>query len=245
MSAFDQLRQASEDNDQMPNIPSAASTYGVRPPAGIPRRALKQEVVEKVVEVIPSNAMLVNDDGTIAVGNYLLTGIGLVSSGDVSFNEWRAVGDVLLRIEASIQWIIGDWLTQGEVTYGQTYKQIAEWSDREEQTLYNYAWVASKVQISLRKENLSFGHHNLIAGLPPEQQQNWLERAVAGKWSVSRMRQEMAGKYQIGQQDPPLIAAGKTFQIHALKMLKKATADERVWLKAMLTDMLRRVEKGE
>jgi hypothetical protein len=52
----------------------------------------------------------------------------------------------------------------------------------------NYAWVAGKVEISLRKEILTYKHHEVVAPLPPPEQEAWLTKAIEEDWSVHELR---------------------------------------------------------
>lgn len=145
------------------------------------------------------------DDGTIQAYDYRMTEIGLDPE-SLSLDEanWDKLGQLLFRFDKSIQWLIGDWLTYGEANkWGETEK-IAQQMGYEVKTLYDYKYVAQNVNFSVRTENLSFGHHKLVANLEPEEQQYWLQKAEFGdldeatqtskSWSISRLRDEMKGE---------------------------------------------------
>ena len=139
---------------------------------------------------LPVNAIVPTEDGALGFRAFRLTRIGL-QSGDASYEDWMALGDFLWQVEGSLQWLIGDWIVMGESVYGQTYEQIAAVTGYAIPTLYDYAYVAANVQFSVRTENLSFGHHKLIAALSPEDQRYWLEQAAAGGWSISALRKAL------------------------------------------------------
>ena len=120
-----------------------------------------------------------------------MTPTGLVAGGQATFDEWQRVGDVLKRLDASIQWLIGDWFAYGEQVWGQTYDQVSEATGYEIKTLYDYAYVAKNVDFSVRTEKLTFGHHKLVARLEPEEQRRWLEYAAIHQLSISQLRQAM------------------------------------------------------
>jgi hypothetical protein len=61
--------------------------------------------------------------------------------------------------------------------YG-TGRESAEKIGVEYQTCRNLAWVAGEVELSRRRDNLSFSHHAEIADLPPAKQDKWLARAA-------------------------------------------------------------------
>jgi len=168
-------------------IPGADQVFGpLARSAGPPRRKR-------------GNELAVAPDGTIQVGKFTLTVCGLIADEEVAFEEWEQLGKVLQRFEASIQWLIGDWMAYGERTWGQTYEQVGEVTGYNVKSLYQYAWVSRNVDFSIRIEKLSFGHHVLVAGLEPQQQQQWLEYADANDLSVSQLRQAMT-------QNPPALS---------------------------------------
>jgi hypothetical protein len=59
------------------------------------------------------------------------------------------------------------------------------------QSLMNMAYVASRFEPDRRRPGLSFSHHAELAGLPPEDQELWLDRAEAGGLSVRALRIEL------------------------------------------------------
>ena len=150
-------------------------------------------------------------DGALVAFDYRLTGIGLdpnALSGQRA--DWERLGQLLFRFDRSMQWLIGDWLLQGEGNKWGQHEEIAAELGLQVKTLYDYRYVARHVRFSVRTELLSFGHHKLVAQLEPSQQQRWLQRAVSGDadgesrpWSVSRLRKEMAAP-------PTEIAADET-----------------------------------
>ena len=64
-------------------------------------------------------------------------------------------------------WAIGDWLNYGERRYGETFAQGV--NGYSVQTQMNAKWVSSRYEFSMRIENLSFTHHQIVAALPIEE----------------------------------------------------------------------------
>ena len=141
-------------------------------------------------------------DGTVRAYSYRLTGIGLdphALSPDKA--NWEKLGRLIFRLDGAMQWLIGDWLLQGERNNWGKHEQIADALGYDVKTLYDYRYVARHVPYDMRHEDLTFGHHKLVAGLDSEVQQIWLDRAAQGEidarsgarrpWSISRLRREM------------------------------------------------------
>jgi hypothetical protein len=84
-----------------------------------------------------------------------------------------AGGALLGKIERSVSWWLGDWWAFGEARYGER-KAIVEaedWEGPVYQTCRDPAWVASRFELSRRKDNLTFKHHAEA------------DRAKARKWA--------------------------------------------------------------
>jgi N6-adenosine-specific RNA methylase IME4 len=121
-----------------------------------------------------------------------LSQTGMQIDDDLTFAEYEQLGRDLNVIEGAVQWWRGDWLNYGERRWGEMYAQAIqdEW-EVGYQALANYAWVAKQVEFSIRIENLSWTHHYQVAPLPPDEQREWLARAVENEWSVAQLKREI------------------------------------------------------
>ena len=61
-------------------------------------------------------------------------------------------------------WWLGDWLNFGESRYGETYSQALDATGYEYATLRQAKWAASRYEMSMRIDNLSWTHHVIAAG---------------------------------------------------------------------------------
>lgn len=113
---------------------------------------------------------------------------GLVIARDLSFDEWSELGAGLQVIDSGIQWVLGDWLNYGEQRYGEKYSQAVEMTGYAYQSLANIAYVASRIEISRRRENLRFSHHEVVAALEPAEQEALLSKAVEYSLTVAALR---------------------------------------------------------
>jgi len=96
------------------------------------------------------------------------TKTALVLPDNISFDEWLELGETLKRMDASVQWWIGDWLNAGERNYGEMYTQALDETVASYQTLRDYKWVTGRIELSLRKDNLSFSIHKEMASIKNE-----------------------------------------------------------------------------
>lgn len=122
-----------------------------------------------------------------------VTEVSLTLPDGLGFDDWECVGIQLGRMGRACQWWIGDWLNFGARAYGEKYTQAIEATGYDYQTLANFAWVAEKVGVSLRRETLPWSHHKEVAKLDPPGQRRWLEIAENQKLSVSSLRAAMRG----------------------------------------------------
>lgn len=93
---------------------------------------------------------------------------GLDIEHGMSIEQWLEVGDQLKRIETGIQWWIGDWINYGEKEYGEKYSQALDSTDYTRGSLRNISYVANKIELSRRRDNVSFSQHAELAKLEPE-----------------------------------------------------------------------------
>lgn len=129
-----------------------------------------------------------NPDGSLVYKRFVLSSVGLSIPDDVTDAEMIDIGQWLRSLERSLQWHIGDWLNRAERVWGEVYSGLDQYTY---DTLKDYAYVARNVQLSVRTDNLSFGHHKLVAKLPIEGQKAWLEWAVRENASIEKMRKAM------------------------------------------------------
>lgn len=192
MSKRDRYAQQLGEEPASSDMPTIQDIYPLTPPIP-PRR---------------SASGLALKDGEVQIGSFTLTGKGLQISSSATRDEWHKVGDLLFRLQGSIQWLIGDWLAYGEdVKWGDVPKLSKELG-KAEQTLHDYTSVARRVQFSFRKENLSYTHHAVAANsdLTPEQLEYALEHAAKNDLSVSKFRQWI--KKQKGELEMPSLPQG-------------------------------------
>ena len=109
----------------------------------------------------------------------------------MDFAEWAAAGRRLGAIGRGSQWWIGDWLLFGTAKFGERYVEASKITGYDPKSLRNMRYVASQFDVDLRRDNLNWSHHVLLAGLEREEQIYWLDRATADRLSVDDLRCEL------------------------------------------------------
>lgn len=122
---------------------------------------------------------------------FAITPTGIQFHQDLSYAEWDELGQKLAPIGKSIGFILGDWINYGQKNYGEKYEEALARTGIAYQTLRNYTYVASRVSLSCRQDNLGFEHHAVVAKLKPEEQEHWLELTKDHNLSVRRLRKSI------------------------------------------------------
>jgi hypothetical protein len=118
----------------------------------------------------------------------------------LDFETWSELGTRLGVYTSATSWWLGDWIAFGRMKYGRRYKEAVVATGLDYQTLRNYAVVARRFEISRRRANLTFQHHAVLCALSDDQQETWLDRAEAGRWSRNELRRRLRAA---GSAGPP------------------------------------------
>jgi len=110
---------------------------------------------------------------------------------DMDFAQWATAGRRLAAMGRCGQWGIGDWIRYGNSKFGERYAWASRVTGYDIQTLMNMVYVASRIDISRRRENLSWSHHETVASLDHDEQEQWLDRVDADRLSVADLRGEL------------------------------------------------------
>jgi hypothetical protein len=113
---------------------------------------------------------------------------GLTILGDIKFEEWEKIGSKLRYINGAVHFWIGDWLNYGEKRYGETYAQAMDETKYSYGVLRNDSWVASKIESSRRRDNLTWMHHQEVADLTPDEQDQMLDLAEKNQMNTTDFR---------------------------------------------------------
>ena len=167
---------------------------------------LPQDIENRQLKAKMQDAIVRQADGSYRFRNFQLDSVKLSVVDDINEADFNALGDAFKKFGDALQWWWGDWanIYVGDETddfkRGALYDELAVQFDLQPKTLRNYAFVCRKVDVSLRKDGLHFGHHNLVTSLSTTEQKYWLERALEGNtddagkhqiWSVARLRDEI------------------------------------------------------
>lgn len=117
---------------------------------------------------------------------------------ELTLEGWLDVARGLGAIASGHQWWIGDLLVYGEQHFGDEAFQHAEEFGLEPHTLTNYRWVADSVEVSRRREQLTWSHHAEVARLKPREQAKALKWAIDNAAGVRELRDYVALTWPTG-----------------------------------------------
>ncbi len=117
--------------------------------------------------------------------------VGWVPNGEVGYHEWIEMGRYLGALGRGSRWWVADWLLYARGKWGEMYSEAVKITGYDYGSLRNMASVAQKFDLSRRRDKLSYDHHAVVVGLAPDEQDHWLDEAVALKWSREDLRIEL------------------------------------------------------
>jgi N6-adenosine-specific RNA methylase IME4 len=156
-----------------------------------------------------TNTIATRDQRDLTFGSCRLTACGIVFDSRPTFEEWEAAGTFIQRAEGAVQWWVGDWLLHGDCRpeWGDKYEQAISLFGKDYQTLKNYKWVAQSIELSRRRDNLSWGHHEAVAALPLGQREELLSDAEQEELPVAEVRKR-ARRLKATSAEPPKLPPG-------------------------------------
>ena len=117
-----------------------------------------------------------------------MTSVSWAAPNDLDLTEWLKQGHRIGMMGRSAGWWIGDWLRFGNAKYGEKYTQAKKITGYDVQTLMNMVWVASQIDVSRRREDLSWSHHMEVVAEDLPTQERLLDKAAAERLSVRNLR---------------------------------------------------------
>lgn len=208
----------------------AKKTYGDNDPFA--RHENESEAVSAALygrPNIPDTGRPTWRDGALNIGAFrcTATGISLPENVVPTDRDMRTLGETLRYMQGSLQWLIGDFAITAEHLRWGDLPVIAESLGLEYGTLRTYMTVCRSVHLSIRIDNLTFAHHQLVASLPPDQQREALAYALENKLSVAAFRAWLNPKRQLPAQDDGPDYQAAVRDVRKLLALPALTARQR------------------
>jgi hypothetical protein len=133
----------------------------------------------------------------VPVGAHLtLTEIGLVISGDLTFDDFCTGLKQCQGIANGALWTLGDLLVYGESRgeWGEMYSQALDLTKKSYSTLTQAVHISKRYPRNERVVAVSWSHHREAAQITdPQERRQLLERAGAEGWSREQVRDHVRG----------------------------------------------------
>ena len=127
--------------------------------------------------------------------------IGMLITDDLSIDEWDELATSIGEVATSVAFIVCDWLLYGHNLFSMngikdvrvckvdnpSYQRAIAKTRLDLSTLQNYAYVSRSIPYSMRSERLSWEHHRLLAKLPNNDRQDWIDTCAAEENAGRRM----------------------------------------------------------
>jgi len=120
-----------------------------------------------------------------------INAVAWAATEDIGYRDWVFEGRRIGAMGRGSAWWVGDWLLYGTARWGERYAEAVKITGYDVKSLRNMRYVASRFEMSLRRDILSWSHHALLAAFDSDEQKHWLDRAVADKLSVDDLRIEL------------------------------------------------------
>lgn len=108
----------------------------------------------------------------------------------MNLTEWREQGVILSQEHNTQKWALADWLATGDTAWGGSAYNTAQelFPHLSRKYLMTVAYVGRNVASPLRKDKLSFAHHELVAALEPVEQERALQKALEDGLNVTQLK---------------------------------------------------------
>lgn len=125
--------------------------------------------------------------------NIEISQLGIRFAGEITLEQWEALGHKLGTASRSIGFMIGDWINSsaGGLDVESRYAEAIRLTGHDYKTLQMYSRVARCVPLDKRIESLTFEHHRWVAPLPPAERDHWLGLAEALGMSARRLQRSI------------------------------------------------------
>lgn len=156
----------------------------------------------------PENALVVTEDGlSRQYKRITLEPTHLILPDDLTRDEWLEIGMILMQMQSSIQWLLGDWINAMKTDWQNAYEAIAARFGYEVESLWSYASVCRKIPALTRVKDLSFSHHRAVTQFAdePDLMQTWLNRAKDEGWSAKELVRQIKDESSRAPVLPPAV----------------------------------------
>lgn len=122
------------------------------------------------------------------------TSLDLSKRPNLTVEQLTQLAALFGQVNHSSRWWIADLHRFTDLRHGEYVAQVMEATRLSEQTIENIVSVGHRVAPSVRKKELAFSTHEVVASLDPEEQRHWLKVALDEGLSKRELRQRIRPK---------------------------------------------------
>ena len=213
--------------------------------------ALNAEIVGLTEQL---NQALIKDGNTYRFRRFEMSLTEVKFPAELTRDEADEFGAMLSGMEDALNWWRGAWANlyvadaKDDNERGKIYDELADLFNMDSRTLRNCASIDRNVEVSRRRDTLTFSHHVEVASFVGEDQDYWLDRAEQGddgkRWSVRRLRQEIAVSKKTALPVPDPVKHFESTTVQSIRKSLMTAIDNKVpktvvirQLKAILKDL--------
>jgi hypothetical protein len=120
----------------------------------------------------------------------------------ISESEMTALGVMFSDVDDTSRFLLGDLLVAATSRYGDDFAvSVMEATGLSLQSCNNLASICRRVQPNVRRQELRFHTHAVVAPLEPSEQKRLLKLAVDNQWTRQKLRDEVYGEKVL----PPVV----------------------------------------
>lgn len=128
----------------------------------------------------------------ITIGGFELSETGVKVKGRPTFDQYQAAMAFAQRAQKASEWWLADLLRYGDERedWAERLSQVQEATGLSEKRLKNIRAVG-RIEPSRRRDDVEFALHEPVAGMSPDDQTRWLDKAASHGWTRSELRQNI------------------------------------------------------
>lgn len=141
---------------------------------------------------------------------------GIVLKDETPEAEWKRITEQVAYLyevtgkkHSQCAMMLGDLLRWGEERFGEKYADVIDathdYMRVQVKTLMNWSWIAGKIHPSRRRENLTLAHHEAVAKLSAEEQDEFLQLAETEGLNVKELRERIKERHPSKPRKPKVV----------------------------------------
>lgn len=123
-----------------------------------------------------------------------LTRTSLILPEGVGTDEILSIGRMFGGIKHTSSFVLGDLFLYAQANHGDDFMvNVQEATGLAHQSCENMLSICRRVRPPVRREELAFHTHAVVAPLLPDEQQHWLGQAAENQWTRQQLRDAIYG----------------------------------------------------